>query len=49
MTQRLPLPSLEAIYFISATPENVDRLILDFDDIQSYPYKRVHIYFTTSM
>lgn len=48
MTQRLPLPSLEAIYFISATQENVDRLIDDFDDIQAYPYKRIHLYFTTT-
>lgn len=46
-TPRLPLPQLEAIYFITATNENVSRIIEDFVDIGNYPYKKVSIYFTS--
>lgn len=45
-TQRMPLPSLEAIYFLSATDENVQSIKADFDDLEAHSYKRVHIYFT---
>jgi len=45
-TPRMALPALEAIYFVSATNENVNRIIDDFADLEAHPYKRVHIYFT---
>jgi hypothetical protein len=48
-TPRLPLPQLEAIYFITAHNDNVTRIIEDFQDIGNYPYKKVSIYFSSCM
>lgn len=48
--QRQPLPSLEAVYFITPTEDSIRRVIADFDDAkgQSPLYKGAHIFFTDS-
>lgn len=42
---RKPLPMLDALYFISARNENIERVIKDFSD--EAVYKSAHIYFTS--
>jgi len=44
---RQPLPSLEAIYFLSPTRESVDALIKDFENKKEPQYAAVHLFFTS--
>ena len=42
---REPLPSMEAIYLMSPTRENIGRLIADFSKPNDKAYKAAHVYF----
>jgi len=48
---RQPLSKLEAIYFLSPTPESVDALIRDFDPSKkkTLMYAAVHLFFTSKL
>lgn len=47
--QRIALNQLHGIYFITPSNENIDLIIADFVHGDEYKYKRIHIYFTSSM
>ncbi|KAJ1554958.1 vacuolar sorting protein VPS33/slp1 [Cladochytrium tenue] len=45
--KRQPFPDMEAIYFLSPTPESVEALITDYARGKP-PYAAVHLYFTSA-
>uniref|UniRef100_A0A6B2L018 Uncharacterized protein n=1 Tax=Arcella intermedia TaxID=1963864 RepID=A0A6B2L018_9EUKA len=46
---RMRLPKLDAIYFVAPTAENIEAIINDFDDGDEPQYRRVHLFFTSSI
>lgn len=46
---RQPFANMEAIYFLSPTPESVDALINDFKKKDRPMYSAVHLFFTTKL
>jgi len=46
--ERLPLPKLDGIYFLSPTDENVQRIMADFDNPDEPMYRAAHLFFTAS-
>eukprot|EP01125_Pyxidicula_operculata_P021399 TRINITY_DN8225_c0_g1_i1.p1 TRINITY_DN8225_c0_g1~~TRINITY_DN8225_c0_g1_i1.p1 ORF type:complete len:621 (+),score=154.98 TRINITY_DN8225_c0_g1_i1:222-1865(+) len=46
---RLHLPKLDGIYFLSPSEENIKSIIEDFDDADNPRYRRVHFFFTSRL
>jgi hypothetical protein len=46
--QREPVPSMDAIYFITPTQTSMDLLLKDFEDADEPQYGHAHLFFTSS-
>jgi len=46
---RQPLPQMEAIYFLSPSPESISALIKDFENPKEPQYGVVHLFFTSPL
>eukprot|EP01027_Heterolobosea_sp_BB2_P007880 GEZU01011698.1.p1 GENE.GEZU01011698.1~~GEZU01011698.1.p1 ORF type:complete len:640 (-),score=194.46 GEZU01011698.1:182-2101(-) len=47
--KRQPLPSLSAIYFLSATERSVGKFLADWSDKNKLLYKHAHVFFSTRL
>eukprot|EP01126_Amoeba_proteus_P012105 TRINITY_DN14971_c0_g1_i1.p1 TRINITY_DN14971_c0_g1~~TRINITY_DN14971_c0_g1_i1.p1 ORF type:complete len:141 (-),score=19.38 TRINITY_DN14971_c0_g1_i1:152-574(-) len=47
--KRMRLPKLDAVYFVTPTRTNVDLMIGDFVNGDTFMYKRIHVYWTSSL
>lgn len=46
--KRQPMPTFPAIYFVSPTEANINRIVEDFNDPKGRHYQSAHLFFTTT-